>query len=191
MKASLLSLLFFLLLMINPVLSFSQTDTTFVELPDSIREKEHSPTKATIMSACLPGLGQMYNKKYWKVPVIYAGFGIMSYFIYFNCDEYLNYKCAYIELSNGNRNGNYSYLIKPYTTPADLLSAREFYRRDLEISILLTIVWYAVNILDAVVDAHLYTFNISDKLTMSVEPALLPTGLGYKPAGGMKLCLHF
>ena len=190
MKASLLYLLFFLLLLVNPVRLFSQTDTTFVELPDSTREKEHSPTKATLMSACLPGLGQVYNKKYWKLPIIYAGFGIMTYFIYTNADEYLNYKCAYIESVGGSMNGNYSYLVQRYTA-ADLLSAREYYRRNLEISILLTAVWYGLNILDAVVDAHLYTFNISDKLTMKVEPALLPTGLGYKPAGGMKLCLHF
>ena len=169
---------------------FSQTDTTFVELPDSIREKEHSPTKATLLSTFLPGMGQVYNKKYWKVPVIYAGFGLMSYFIYTNTDQYLNFKCAYIESSQGTMDGAYSYLVKRYST-ADLLSAREYYRRNLEISILLTAVWYALNILDATVDAHLYTFNISDRLTMKVEPAMLPSGFGYRPAGGLKLCLNF
>ncbi len=191
MKAFLLVVLFFISFLNCPVVLFAQTDTTFVELPDSIREKEHSPTKATLMSVCLPGLGQAYNKKYWKMPIIYAGFGVMAYFIYFNADEYLNYKCAYIELSNGNRNGNYGYLMKPYTTTADLLSAREYYRRNLEISILLTALWYALNILDAVVDAHLYTFNISHVLTMKVEPSIMPSGYGYRPAGGLKLCLHF
>lgn len=190
MKAFLLFTLFFSVLLVNSSLIFSQSDTTFVELPDSIREKEHSPTKATIMSACLPGLGQIYNKKYWKVPIIYAGLGIMSYFIYTNTDEYINYKCAYIESAQGSMNGSYSYLVQRYST-ADLLSAREYYRRNLEISILLTVLWYALNILDATVDAHLYTFNISDKLTMKVEPAILPSGFGCKPAGGVKLCLHF
>jgi hypothetical protein len=190
MRAFLFFGLFILTLWVVPVLTFSQTDTTFVELPDSIREKEHSPTKATIMSACLPGLGQMYNKKYWKVPIIYAGFGVMSYFIYTNADEYINYKCAYIESAQGTMNGNYSSLVQRYTT-ADLLSAREYYRRNLEISILLTAVWYILNILDATVDAHLYTFNISQSLTMRVEPALLPAAPGYKPAGGVKLCFHF
>ncbi|MEI7499745.1 MAG: DUF5683 domain-containing protein [Bacteroidota bacterium] len=182
----------FLLLFLSPAtFAYSQSDTTFVELPDSIREKEHSPTKATIFSACLPGLGQIYNKKYWKVPVIYLGFGIMSYFIYTNTDEYLNYKCAYIESSYGNKNGSYSYLVNKYPNKDDLLSAREYYRRNLEISILITALWYAVNILDAAVDAHLYTFNISDKLSMKVEPALLPTLVSYKPAPGLKLLLHF
>ncbi len=179
-----------IVLLIQPLLVLSQSDTTFVELPDSIREKEHSPTKATIMSACLPGLGQAYNKKYWKVPVIYAGFGLMTYFIYTNTDQYLNYKCAYIESTNGNMNGNYSDLVQRYSTQ-DLQSTREYYRRNLEISILLTAVWYAINILDATVDAHLYTFNISENLAIKIEPALLPTGYSYKPAGGMRLCLRF
>jgi hypothetical protein len=147
-------------------------------------------TKATILSACLPCLGQAYNKKYWKIPVIYAGFGILSYFIYTNTDNYLDYKCAYIESVQGNKNGNYSSLVQKYST-ADLLSAREYYRRNLEISILLTGVWYALNILDATVDAHLYTFNISDNLTMNIKPAMLPSGIDNKPAGGIKLCLHF
>jgi hypothetical protein len=190
MKRYLASLIFILLILCPAISAFSQSDTTFVELPDSIREKEHSPTKATIMSACLPGLGQIYNKKYWKVPVIYAGLGIMSYFIYTNTDEYLNYKCAYIESSNGNMNGSYSYLTQRYSKD-ELLSSREYYRRNLEISILITVLWYAVNILDATVDAHLYTFNISDRLTMKVEPAMLPDKLSYIPAPGVKLSLHF
>ena len=173
-----------------PLPVFSHSDTTFVELPDSIREKEHSPTKATLMSMCLPGLGQVYNKKYWKVPVIYAGFGLMTYFIYTNADKYISFKCAYIESVAGTTNGSYSDLVKRYST-ADLLTAREYYRRNLEISILLTAVWYAINILDATVDAHLYTFNISDNLTMKIGPAFLPSGFGFKPAGGVKLCLHF
>jgi hypothetical protein len=191
MKPYFFSLIAFFLILYPARSAFAQTDTSFVELPDSIRQKEHSPTKATLMSACLPGLGQVYNRKYWKVPIVYAGFGIMTYFIVTNLDEYMNYKCAYIELSNGNRNGNYSYLINPYTTTDELLSAREYYRRNLEISILITVLWYALNILDATVDAHLYTFNISDKLAIKVEPALLPTSISYKPAAGLKLSLRF
>jgi len=190
MKQFIASYIFILLLLCPAFSAFSQTDTTFVELPDSTRAKEHSPTKATIMSACLPGLGQGYNKKYWKIPIIYAGFGLMTYFIYTNADEYLNYKCAYIEKSYGDTSGSYSYLVNKYSKD-DLLSAREYYRRNLEISILITVLWYAVNILDATVDAHLYTFNISDKLSMRIEPAMLSTGISYRPAGGLKLSLHF
>jgi hypothetical protein len=192
MRAPLFATLLFIFIMgfTGHVFPQKQTDTTYIELPDSILAKEHSPTKATIMSACLPGLGQAYNKKYWKIPIVYAGFGIMTYFIYTNADEYINYKCAYIESSQGTMNGSYSDLVQRYSAE-DLLSTREYYRRNLEISILLTVVWYALNILDATVDAHLYTFNITENLTMKVEPALLPSGIGYKPAGGMKICLKF
>ena len=87
-------------------------------------------------------------------------------------------------------NGSYSDLVQKYSSD-ELLSAREYYRRNLEISILLSAVWYALNILDATVDAHLYTFNISDNLSMDVKPALLPSGRIDMPAGGVKLCLHF
>ncbi|MEI7661252.1 MAG: DUF5683 domain-containing protein [Bacteroidota bacterium] len=171
--------------------TFIKEDTTFVELPDSIREKEHSPTKATLMSAVLPGLGQFYNKKYWKIPILYAGFGALGYFIYFNSKEYSAYKSAYIESTQGNKTGKHSDLVNRYTAD-ELLSARDFYRRDLEISYIFTAVWYALNILDATVDAHLYSFNITDRLTMKVEPSAPQlTGFTYKPSAGIKLSLHF
>jgi len=187
-----LSFFLFLVVFAFPSLRiFAQTDTIFVELPDSVREKEHSPTKATIMSACLPGLGQFYNKKYWKIPIIYAGIGVLGYVIYFNATEYNKYKGAYFESTNGITTGQYSDLVNSLTAD-QILASREFYNRNLEITFLLTAVWYGLNILDATVDAHLYTFNITDNLTMKVEPVLLPsTGFGFKPVGGMKLCLHF
>lgn len=158
------------------------------EMPDSLMEKSHSPGKAALFSAVLPGLGQGYNKKYWKIPVIYAGFGVLGYFIYFNADLYIDYKCAYIESSYGNMNGSYADLVNKYSAE-NLLSAREYYRRNLEISCLLTAVWYTLNIIDASVDAHLYTYNISDKITLSVEPALIPAA--YRPASGVKLYVRF
>ncbi|MCX6279795.1 MAG: DUF5683 domain-containing protein [Bacteroidetes bacterium] len=191
MKRIFLSRLLFLsLCFCMPVFTFAQEDNGFVELPDSIREKEHSPTKATLMSACLPGLGQIYNKKYWKVPVLYVGFGIMGYFIYTNADQYLTFKCAYIESSYGNMNGSYSSLVNRYTKD-ELLSAREYYRRNLEVSILLTTLWYVLNLLDATVDAHLYTFNISKNLSFNVEPQVQPGGYAHKPSAGIKLKINF
>lgn len=160
------------------------------ETPDTVSEKQHSPGKAALMSACLPGLGQVYNRKYWKLPVVYAGFGVMTYFIYTNADLYIDYKCAYIESSYGNMNGSYSDLVQRYSA-TELQSSREYYRRNLEISILLTTVWYALNILDAAVDAHLYTFDISDNLSMKVEPTLMAPGYAIRPAGGVRLSFKF
>ncbi len=186
----LLPLFFLTALFLFPVKSHAQADTTIIELADSIREKEHSPTKATIMSACLPGLGQLYNRKYWKIPVVYAGLGIMTYFIIFNATEYLNFKCAYIESVGGSINGNYAYLTSKYTKD-ELLSAREYYQRNLEISCLITAVWYALQILDATVDAHLSTFNISDRLAVKLGPSFQSFGYNNQTSAGIKLSLNF
>lgn len=173
-----------------PCISRAQEKSIDKPLPDSVVEKKHSPGKATIMSVCLPGLGQIYNKKYWKVPIIYAGFGIMAYFIVFNANEYITYKCAYIEKSYGDTAGNYADLVKRYTAE-NLLSAREYYRRDLEISILFTAVWYGLNIIDAAVDAHLFSYNISKDLTLKVEPVILNPIPNNNYTSGIRFCLKF
>jgi hypothetical protein len=161
-----------------------------ISVPDSIMEKQHSPTKATIMSALLPGLGQVYNKKYWKVPVIYAGFGILTYFIVTNAQEYNMYKTAYTEKVDSNYNGKYPDLVSRYSE-TDLLSGREYYRRNLEISCLLTGLLYILNIVDAVVDAHLYTFNISRDLSLKIEPVISVPVYDARGLAGVKLCLRF
>jgi len=166
-------------------------DTIPAEVPDSTREKEHSPTKATLMSTFLPGLGQFYNKKYWKIPIVYAGFGVLGYFVVSYAKEYTTYKNAYLESINGVTDGKYSSYVKQYTAE-QLLASRDFYRRNLEINCIFSVLWYALNILDAAVDAHLYTFNISDRLSMRVEPAPLQfTGYSCRPSSGLKLSIHF
>ena len=179
-----------IMIMNFPRMSHAQDKLIEKPLPDSVMEKKHSPTKATIMSLCLPGLGQVYNKKYWKVPIIYAGFGILTYFIVFNADEYITYKCAYIEKSYGDTAGNYAYLVNKYTAE-NLLSAREYFRRNLEISILFTAVLYALNIIDAAVDAHLFSYNISKDLSLRIEPVILNPLPDNNYTSGIRLCLKF
>ncbi len=171
--------------------TMAQKTTPKPPVPDSILEKQHSPTKATIMSMCLPGLGQIYNKKYWKVPIIYAGFGVFSYLIVFNTNYYLTYKSAYIESFNGDSTGNYSDIVRKYSKES-ILSAREYYRRNLEITIIFTAIWYILNIVDAAVDAHLFTFDIKNDLSLRIEPVLIPPAAQYRNySSGVKLCLKF
>lgn len=168
----------------------AQKSTLKTSVPDSILEKQHSPTKATIMSTCLPGLGQVYNKKYWKVPIIYAGLGIMAYFIVSNSQEYSKYKGAYIASVNNDTTGKYQDLIKKYSAQ-DLLSAQDYYRRNLEISCLLTGVWYILNIVDAAVDAHLFTFNINKDLSLKVDPVFMGHAMSRNFTSGIRLSLRF
>lgn len=135
----------------------------------------HSPVKATWMSAALPGLGQYYNKKYWKIPIVYAGFGLLGYMISVNKKEYNKYRNAYSEsyILGANASQSSNALVRDYTS-AQLLSQREYYQRNLELSYILTAAWYVIQIVDAVVDAHLYNFDVSDDLSLQVQPQLVP-----------------
>jgi len=171
--------------------AMAQKTTLNQPIPDSILEKQHSPAKATLMSLCLPGLGQIYNKKYWKVPVIYAGIGVLSYSIVFYTNYYLTYKSAYIEKFNGDSTGNYSDIVRKLTKE-EILSYREYYRRNLEITIIFTAIWYILNIVDAAVDAHLFTYDIKKDLSLRIEPTLIPPAAQYRNySSGIKLCLKF
>jgi hypothetical protein len=190
MSRSLFFLFFIIALFIGASAKAQKTDTIHSSIPDSVLMKKHNPTKATIYSAILPGLGQIYNKKWWKVPIIYAGFGVMTYFIWSNTDEYLTYRSAMIEKQYGNTNGNYADLVNKYTLD-ELNSSAEYYRRNLEISILITSVWYILNIIDATVDAHLYTYNIDEDLSLRVSPGLIPNVDTWKPQPGISLTLKF
>jgi hypothetical protein len=159
-------------------------------MPDSVLEKMHSPLKASLMSICLPGLGQFYNRKYWKIPVIYAGLGVMTYFIVTNASEYSKYKNAYIESANNDTTGQYQDIVNRYSQD-ELLNAREYYRRNLEISCIITGVWYILNIVDAAVDAHLFTYNISKDLSLKVDPVFMGPVMSRKFNSGIRLCLRF
>lgn len=137
-------------------------------------KKPHSPTKATIMSACLPGLGQIYNGKWWKVPIVYAGLGGLGYLVYSNYSEYSSYLHAY-EFKTGDLpegvtlNEHETELAGKYSD-SQLQTYKESYRRDFEFYTILTVAWYGLNILDACVDGHLYSYDISDDLSLSVDP---------------------
>jgi hypothetical protein len=159
-------------------------------VPDSILEKQHSPLKAALMSICLPGLGQVYNKKYWKVPIIYAGLGVMTYYIVTWAQQYSTYKNAYIAAVNHDSTSQYEDLINKYSEE-DLLNARENYRRNLEVTCIITGVWYILNIVDAAVDAHLFTYNISENLSLKVDPVLMGPAMSRNFNTGIRFSLRF
>ena len=145
-------------------------------------ELKHSPRKATIYSAVLPGLGQIYNKKYWKVPLVYIGFGALAYFIDWNNDQFTQYRQAYSDIIDDDPNtnsfmdlgieGTFDYdNASQVAQLADRIErARDASRRNRDLVIISTAAFYAINIIDASVDAHFFDFDISDDLTFKWVP---------------------
>jgi len=122
-----------------------------------------APARAAFYSAVLPGLGQAYNKKYWKIPIVYAGLGIGMYFYLDNNKEYQRYRDAYKRRLAGFTDDEF------YGTINDdgLREAQKTLSRNREISLLVTIAIYALNIIDANVDAHLLQYNVDDNLSLA------------------------
>ena len=132
-----------------------------------------SPAKAAFYSAILPGLGQAYNKKYWKIPIVYGALGTGIYFYTTNNKQYNRYRDAYKrrlagftddEFYNFDAEGN---AISERVTTEGLERAQKFYRRNQELSLLITIGIYALNIIDANVDAHLLQYNVDENLSLA------------------------
>ncbi len=143
--------------------------------------KKHSPIKAVWMSAVLPGLGQAYNKKYWKIPIIYAGLGGLGYWIYFENREFNIARSAYrVAVRNTSGTANYKGVELNYAT---IKPYRDYYKNLLNYAAIVTALWYTLNLVDAAVDGHLYHFNVDDKLSMNVDPSfMLPMNIGLTQA---------
>ncbi|HXB12089.1 MAG TPA: DUF5683 domain-containing protein [Bacteroidia bacterium] len=129
----------------------------------AVKPKVHSPGKAVLYSVVLPGLGQAYNHKYWKIPIIYAGLGVAVYFAISNQQQYNIYNNALRDPTNA-LNAIYS--------PTDITTIRDYYLRYIDLSIIGGAVMYLLNVIDAEVDAQFYTFNVSDDISMRISPSL-------------------
>jgi len=151
------------------------------------------------MSAVLPGLGQVYNHKYWKVPIIYAGLGTALYFIIYNRQHYHDLKHAYVldtNVTDGSVSSYYTQFIgnNPNGQVDQLLAseraAADQYREWMEYSYLAFFAVYALQIVDATVDAHLFYFDVSEDLSMRVQPTLQYAS-NRQPIQGLALRLTF
>jgi len=123
-----------------------------------------NPKKAAIYSSMVPGLGQFHTKKYWKIPIIYAGLITSGYYINQNYSNYKLYKDTYISRLNGDLSDDLQY------NNDDLKILSTFYRRNTEISVLFFSLAYILNIIDASVSAHLLEYNINENLSMKINP---------------------
>ena len=138
--------------------------------------KAHSPRVAAIRSAMLPGLGQIYNKKYWKLPIVYGALGTCAGVFLYNLGNYKNTRFAYKVKYNMRVNRTDSALfsqIKPNLQPLSEESLRFYrnqFRRDIDYSALFFILLWGLNVVDASVDAHLKSFDVGPDLSLRFKP---------------------
>ncbi len=166
-----LLLTFSLLLGVN--ILFAQTEESLVlESEDKLQTnvsdtiQGHSPRKATIYSAILPGAGQFYNKKYWKIPVVYTVLGGLGYFIYHNHTNYTFNRDSYLE--EAAKETPNTLLLNTYELNT------EYYRRNRDLTVVFTALAWALNVIDAHVDAHFVNYDISPDLSLNLEPGFIP-----------------
>jgi hypothetical protein len=149
--------------------------------------QKHSPRKAVMYSLVCPGLGQIYNKKYWKLPFIYGGGGTFVYYIIFNQLKYQKFKDAIFKGALTQEPA----IIDGYPIPYETLPrGRDYYRRYRDLSVFGLGAIYLLSIIDAMVDATFYNYDVSDDLTMRIEPTLIE-GPGMTASIGFRINFGF
>lgn len=162
------------------------------------KEKLRNPAVAVIFSALVPGLGQAYNKKYWKIPLIYGGgIALYTYFEFYNYQLY-RFNTAYEEAYYGKEISDAEIASKfSDYTDADKTSALKVYRnkyyKEAARGLIFLGLLYIANVIDAMVDAYLFSYDISDDLSLNLEPEIIPVNnMSYASSTcGVKLCLRF
>ncbi len=160
-------------------LSSTPSDSTILK-KNKKTERYHSPAKATWMSAALPGLGQIYNKRYWKPPIIYAGLAVSIYFLIDNQTKFIVARNS-LRAREGVPGFDVDPKYQSYSA-SQIQSDRDFYRTNRDYSIIGITAVYALNLVDAVVDAHLKSFDVGDDLSLRVKPSWQYNGL-HQPSG--------
>lgn len=145
--------------------------------------------RAAILSAVCPGLGQAYNKKYWKLPVIYAGLGGFGYMFVTNNKQYNYFRKNLIAVYDNNPNT----VNQTVYSGEDLKIYKDDYKKSRNFGVIGFVAIYLVNIIDANVDGHLKTFDVSDDLSLSIDPwqQQMFRDKGYKTAMGLSLKINF
>ncbi len=167
--------------------SLNVTKEKVLVVKDSIGKKQSydplAPSRAAFYSAVLPGMGQAYNKKYWKIPIIYAGMATGVYFYLRNDKDYDRFRDAYKRRLAGFTDDEfYGNGDSPVISDNRLIDAQRTAQKNKDVSIIVSIAFYVVNIVDANVDAHLSQYNVSDDLTLTpnlyIDPVSTQTNYG-------------
>ena len=180
-------IVFIIFLLGNTLVFAQQKEVNELVITDTIQKSTINPlapSKAAFYSAILPGLGQAYNKKYWKIPLVYGALGTGIYSYVSNNTKYHRYRDAYISRLSGYSNGDLENLDNDR-----LISGQKFYQKNRDLSLLITVGIYVLNIVDANIDAHLIQFNVNENL--SIKPQLLEDDLSRKQNLGLALTFNF
>ncbi|PTB91944.1 hypothetical protein C9994_14720 [Marivirga lumbricoides] len=153
------------------------------------KDKDHSPRLAALYSATIPGLGQFYNEKYWKIPIVHAMGAFAAWQIKSNHQNYMYYRNALFKLNDLNPDNN-DEVPDRLGTPEAVNRRVETYKRDRDYWIILAGLFYVLNIVDATVDAHLREFNINEDLSLNFEPTIQRSSFNGMHAG-LSLNLKF
>lgn len=155
-------------------------DTAATAKKDTLVKKKHDPRKATLRSLMIPGWGQAYNREYWKIPLVYAAVGIPIGTFFYNNTWYKRTRDAYTIVVNG-QTANYNKIDpKLFTSAGVPLDAytlqylRNNFRRDRDYSVLITLLAWGLNVVDATVFGHLKDFDVSSDLSMKIQPGYDP-----------------
>lgn len=207
MKFNKLTISFILLLLLLPQHKLiSQTDT--LDINSGQAERVVTPLKATMLAASFPGLGQVYNRKYWKIPLVYAGFGALGYSIAFNSSRHTEFLEAYRDVTDLVAETNSYTFVEFGVEPEEfdralgsdsfsesteawvkdqLINGVDYYRRYRDLSYIGVAVWYLITILDANVDASLSDYEVGEDLNVVLEPAPIQTAYGPTIGVGLKV----
>jgi len=193
-------IIFLLLLCFSCVSLYAQEDSSSVKKDTSIfmqgkvvvhpadsaaMKPAHSPHKAAVRSAIIPGWGQVYNKKYWKVPIVYTALGIPAGLFFYNKNWYERTNYAYNVALSPNPpqdsldkvHPDLKYFVENHQTTA-LVNYRNEFRRSMDYCVLFFLLAWGLNIVDATVDAHLMGFNVSPDLSLKIRPNISTTSFG-------------
>ncbi len=150
----------------------------------AILKRVPDPQMAPWIAAIFPGIGQAYNRQYWKIPIIYGGFCGLGYAIAWNNGLYIDYRKGYTDLCSADPNARYYEYLLPADVKIDasnidyykrtFKSKMEGYQRNRDLSIIATVVLYMLSIIDAYVDAQLRDYDVSPELSMSFTPSVIP-----------------
>ena len=192
LKLSLLFTTLFFLFMLHDTKIFAQEkgDTLFLKgnaradtsgknllALDTATKKKHNPKIATIRSAILPGWGQAYNKKYWKIPIIYGALGTTAGVFFYNLKTYKLLRKAIIYRGDTSTYNLVDPQFRNLSTES-IRTYRNAFRQNIDYSVLFFLLFWGLNIVDATVDAHLQAFDVSPDISMKIRPGLNSTNNG-------------